>query len=172
MGAFFKDGEQYGGTATTASQVMYNTTESVADKIDELGAKTGEDIPVNTLTPDTSINSAINACFGRTGSDIPISTGETETIAEAIGAITVRTKDIRITSIPLTAWGSHYYGDVDISSYFTGDESTAEIIGILPTGMTDGGVFTSYLQASRTIRLLSDVSGTISIYTCKVLYVI
>lgn len=45
---------------------------------------TGEDIPVNTLTPDTSINSAINACFGRTGSDIPISTGETETIAEAL----------------------------------------------------------------------------------------
>ena len=36
MGAFFNNGEQYGGTATTASQVMYNTTESVADKIDEL----------------------------------------------------------------------------------------------------------------------------------------
>lgn len=87
MGAFFNNGEQYGGTATTASQVMYNTTESVADKIDELGAKTGEDIPVNTLTPNTSINSAINACFGRTGSDIPVSTGETETIAEAIDSL-------------------------------------------------------------------------------------
>jgi hypothetical protein len=58
MGAFFNNGEQYGGTATTASQVMYNTTESVADKIDELDEKTG--------------------------SDIPVSTGETETIAEAL----------------------------------------------------------------------------------------
>ena len=58
MGAFFNNGEQYGGTATTASQVMYNTTESVADKIDEID--------------------------GKTGSDIPISTGETETIAEAL----------------------------------------------------------------------------------------
>ena len=48
---------------------------------------TGEDIPVNTLTPNTSINSAINACFGRTGSDIPVSTGATETIAEAIGKL-------------------------------------------------------------------------------------
>lgn len=133
---------------------------------------TGEDIPVNTLTPNTSINSAINVCFGRTGSDIAVSTGATETIAEAIDAITVRTKDIRITNLALTAWGGHYYGDVDISSYFTGDESTAEIIGLLPTGMTDGGVFTSYLYGNRTIRLLSDTSGTISIYTCKVLYVI
>jgi hypothetical protein len=62
MGAFFNNGEQYGGTATTASQVMYNTTESVADKIDELE--------------------------GKTGSDIPVSTGETETIAEAIGNLT------------------------------------------------------------------------------------
>jgi hypothetical protein len=48
---------------------------------------TGEDIPVNTLTPNTSINSAINACFGRTGSDIPVATGETKTIAEAIEAV-------------------------------------------------------------------------------------
>jgi hypothetical protein len=62
----------------------------VADKIDELDGKTGEDIPVNTLTPDTSVNSAINACFGRTGSDIPVSTGETETIAEAINAFNAK----------------------------------------------------------------------------------
>ena len=40
MGAFFNNGEQYGGTATTASQVMYNTTESVADKIEELSNRT------------------------------------------------------------------------------------------------------------------------------------
>ena len=43
---------------------------------------TGEDIPVNTVTPNTSVNQAINACWGRTGSDIPVSTGATETIAD------------------------------------------------------------------------------------------
>ena len=64
MGAFFNNGEQYGGTATTASQVMYNTTESVADKIDEID--------------------------GKTGSDIPVATGETETIAEAINAFNAK----------------------------------------------------------------------------------
>lgn len=104
MGAFFKDGEQYGGTATTALQVMYNTTESVADKIDELGAKTGEDIPVNTLTPDTSINSAINACFGRTGSDIPVATGETETIAEAIGGLAILSSDWTINYLSTSSY--------------------------------------------------------------------
>lgn len=84
MGAFFNNGEQYGGTATTASQVMYNTTESVADKINELDGKTGEDIPVNTLTPNTSINSAINACFGRTGSDIPVSDSDSTSVADKL----------------------------------------------------------------------------------------
>ena len=49
MGAFFNNGEQYGGTATTASQVMYNTTESVADKIDELT----DAIPTFTAHSDT-----------------------------------------------------------------------------------------------------------------------
>ena len=45
---------------------------------------TGEDIPVNTLTPNTSINSAINACFGRTGSDIPVSSSDNTSVADKI----------------------------------------------------------------------------------------
>ena|GEM_PF-4572567 len=45
---------------------------------------TGEDIPVNTLTPNTSINSAINACFGRTGSDIPVSSSDSTSIADKL----------------------------------------------------------------------------------------
>ena len=54
MGAFFNNGEQYGGTATTASQVMYNTTESVADKIDELDGKI-DTVIVGTFTPDANV---------------------------------------------------------------------------------------------------------------------
>lgn len=57
---------------------------------------TGEDIPVNTLTPDTSINSAINACFGRTGEDIPVSSSDNTSIANAIGNLAILASDWNI----------------------------------------------------------------------------
>lgn len=59
---------------------------------------TGEDIPVNTLTPDTSINSAINACFGRTASDIPYSQG-----------VSVADK---LDSVKIIKTGSAYYSNL------------------------------------------------------------
>lgn len=36
MGALFNNGIQYGGTATTASQVKYSSSESVADVLNDL----------------------------------------------------------------------------------------------------------------------------------------
>jgi hypothetical protein len=61
MGAFFNNGEQYGGTATTASQVMYNTTESVADKIDEIDEKAST--TDFTFTPNSGVTaSSVTAC--------------------------------------------------------------------------------------------------------------
>lgn len=45
---------------------------------------TGEDIPVNSVSPNTSIDSAINACWAKTASDIPMSSSDSTTVAEAI----------------------------------------------------------------------------------------
>jgi hypothetical protein len=62
MGALFKDGIQYGGTATTASQVKYSSSESVADKLD------------NVPTFDTLTTSDNNKLLGVSvsGSDISV----------------------------------------------------------------------------------------------------
>ena len=42
MSKIIRNGIEYGGTATTANQVQYSPTETVADKIDELEGKTVE----------------------------------------------------------------------------------------------------------------------------------
>lgn len=86
---------------------------------------TGEDIPVNTLTPDISINSAINACFGRTGSDIPVSTGKKETIAEAIEAV-----QTEVDSIPTSLYGGYQNYSVAVAA----NTNTAIATVTLPHG--------------------------------------
>jgi len=44
MPKIIRNGISYGGTATTANQVQYSPTETVADKIDELGDKIDTEI--------------------------------------------------------------------------------------------------------------------------------
>lgn len=49
MSKIIRNGIEYGGTATTANQVQYSPTETVAEKIDELG-----EITTGQATLDTS----------------------------------------------------------------------------------------------------------------------
>jgi len=58
MSKIIRNGIEYGGTATTANQVQYSPTETVADKIDEIDGKTGSDIPVSS-SDSTSVAEAI-----------------------------------------------------------------------------------------------------------------
>ena len=114
---------------------------------------TGEDIPVNTLTPNTSINSAINACFGRTGSDIPVSTGETETIAEAIGAIPSITYEDATGTTGTTQYAGYYYVDVTKSE-------SGYIVGAMVIDSTSNRLAFCQRISATKIRVYSPVAET------------
>lgn len=75
------NGTLYQCDTAIATPEAFDATKWTAKKVVDM---TGEDIPVNTLTPNTSINSAINACFGRTGSDIAVSDTDATTIADKL----------------------------------------------------------------------------------------
>ena len=72
----------------------------------------------------------------------------------------LRLKSISITGATGVAWTPHYYKDIDISSYFTGDDANAVIIGVIINQQTSGGVLCAMLQGARTIRLLNDQQFT------------
>lgn len=72
----------------------------------------------------------------------------------------LRLKSISITGATGIAWTPHYYTDIDISSYFTGADASAVIIGVIINQQTSGGVLCAMLQGARTIRLLNDQAFT------------
>lgn len=102
------NGTLYQCNTAIATPEAFDATKWDAVKVTEI---TGEDIPVNTLTPDTSINSAINACFGRTGSDIPVSDSDSTSVADKLDTISTFTTHSDIISFSSAKTG---YKDVAI----------------------------------------------------------
>lgn len=86
MSKIIRNGIEYGGTATTANQVQYSPTETVADKIDELDGKTGSDISVSDSSTETiaqAMDSIPSSIYGGYQSySVALVANTTTTIAE------------------------------------------------------------------------------------------
>jgi len=100
------------------------------------------------------------------GSLSQLTTSDKSSIVGAVNEVNaskmtmLRLKSISITGATGVAWTPHYYKDIDISSYFTGDDANAVIIGVIINQQTSGGVLCAMLQGARTIRLLNDQAFT------------
>lgn len=84
----------------------------------------------------------------------------------------LKTKSIAISNASGTTWGNHYYCDIDISGYFTGDEANATVIGVFEGTATNGGILQIMLQDNRTLRLLNDTTFSNMSLNAIVLYIV
>ena len=147
-----------GAVDLTGNDIEYSEGVSINTQLDnvagDLADLTAEDIPMSG-TDSTPTATAIGDLSQLTTSDKSSLVGAVNEV-NASKMTMLRLKSISITGATGTAWTPHYYTDIDISSYFTGADANAVIIGVIINQQTSGGVLCAMLQGARTIRLLND----------------